>query len=73
MRLVDPHFVNRVADRVRRCGHLTVDEGRERFCLLCGYRYDRREVLDLLREAIRERHRLPPSPWSAEERSADPS
>lgn len=31
-----------------------------------------REAMALLREAIRERHRLPSSPWTAGERSEDP-
>ena len=67
-----------------RCNHLTVDEAGHaplvhpgvvqitRRCLLCGFSYDRSEVLLRLRLGIRERHRLPSSPWSAAERAADP-
>lgn len=42
-----------------------------RSCLLCGVSYDRLPVLRRLREQILERHRLPPSPWSASERAED--
>lgn len=63
------------------CTHrLTVDDvfaepgpGRIiRACLTCGGSYDRSRILDRLAELIRERHRLPPSPWTADERAADP-
>jgi hypothetical protein len=62
------------------CAHLTTDDPWTspdglvyvfRSCLLCGLLYDRGAVLVRLREAIRERHRLPPSPWSAQERAED--
>lgn len=42
-----------------------------RRCLTCGLAYDRNTMLARLREAIRERHRLPASPWSAAERAED--
>ncbi len=57
--------------RVSWCRHLTLDDGRWRACLVCGVLYDRGRVLAQLREAIRARHRLPPSPWTAAERSVD--
>lgn len=53
------------------CEHLVVDEDRERTCLVCGLRYDRAEVLERLKETIRARHRLPPSPWTGAERVMD--
>jgi hypothetical protein len=61
-----------VAADETRCDHLVYDEGRARTCVLCGATYDRRAVLERLREAIRSRHRLPPSPWTGAERAADP-
>lgn len=42
-----------------------------RRCLLCGHYYDRAAWARKLERAIRERYRLPPSPWSAEERVGD--
>ena len=42
-----------------------------RRCLLCGLAYDRSRLLDRLSAAIRERYRLPPSPWTAAERAED--
>jgi hypothetical protein len=57
------------------CHHpLVVNEGSERVCFACGARYSKAayDVQCLrLRDAIRERHRLPSSPWSAAERSGD--
>jgi hypothetical protein len=57
------------------CRHpLVVNEGSERVCFACGSRYSKAayDVQCLrLRDAIRERHRLPTSPWSAAERSVD--
>lgn len=47
------------------------DGGFMRECVECGLRYDRSAVLAALERAIRERHRLPPSPWTAWERSMD--
>jgi hypothetical protein len=44
-----------------------------RTCVACGEAYDRLAVLARLREDIRARRRLPPSPWTAEERSHDPA
>jgi hypothetical protein len=68
------------------CRHpLTVDEIEEdwaeqrtrvhRECLGCGLRVENRgDYFDRLEADIRERHRLPSSsPWSAAERSEDPS
>lgn len=46
---------------------------RARTCLFCGLAYDRDAALARLQEAIRERYRLPSSPYTAEERSRDPS
>lgn len=43
-----------------------------RRCLLCGVSYDRSAELLRLRMAMRERYRLPPSPWTGAERAADP-
>ena len=74
----------RAQEALGECQHppaLVVDEERSggcsrytaRVCVACGLAYDRSEVLVRLRATIRERHRLPPSPWTAEERSADPS
>lgn len=40
-----------------------------RRCLLCGDAYDRMSHMARLRDEIRARHRLPPSPWSGAERS----
>jgi hypothetical protein len=64
-----------------RCAHLTVDEPNvpqacagdvTRRCLVCGVSYDRFDrVLLPLERAIRDRHRLPSSPWTAEERGND--
>jgi hypothetical protein len=63
-----------------RCRHLTWDdvwtspEGEVyafRACVLCGGLVDRRPVLARLEAGIRGRHRLPPSPWTAAERSVD--
>lgn len=42
-----------------------------RECLTCGFSYDRGDVLVRLEAVIRERYRLPPSPWTAEERGHD--
>lgn len=42
-----------------------------RVCLLCGVAYNRTAVLLRLEAAIRARWRMPPSPWSAEERARD--
>lgn len=42
-----------------------------RLCLGCGSFYDRALALRQLREAIRERHRLPSSPWTPGERAED--
>lgn len=42
-----------------------------RLCLGCGNFYDRALALRQLREAIRERHRLPSSPWTPGERAED--
>ena len=42
-----------------------------RCCLLCGEGYDRGALLDRLRAVMLERHRLPRSPWTAEERAGD--
>jgi hypothetical protein len=61
------------------CRHpLTVEEWHEdgnahRVCVGCGAHYDRSTVRVRLEADIRERHRLPASPWSAAERSEDPS
>lgn len=44
---------------------------RVRRCLLCGVADNRSAHLATLGHAIRERHRLPPSPWSAEEAAAE--
>jgi hypothetical protein len=65
------------------CRHpLTVDEIEEdwaeqrtrvhRECLGCGLRVENRgDYFDRLEADIRERHRLPPSPWTAVERASD--
>jgi hypothetical protein len=57
------------------CAHLTVEDDvggcRWRWCVVCGVGYDRGAVLARLQETIRERHRLPPSPWTSAERAAD--
>lgn len=58
------------------CSHrLAVDEdsprlpgGTVRRCLTCGEAYERGS---LLRRVVLDRHRLPPSPWTASERSED--
>lgn len=67
------------------CRHpLTVDELEEdwaeqrtrvhRECVGCGLRVENRgDVFDRLEHDIRERHRLPSSPWSGAERSDDPA
>ena len=61
---------------VARCPHtikvelLQGDGSRWRRCLLCGHAYDLAHW-QRLELAIRERYRLPPSPWSAEERAGD--
>jgi hypothetical protein len=63
-------------EAVARCRHtilvelLQVDGSRWRRCLLCGHAYDLAHW-HRLEQVIRERYRLPPSPWSAEERSQD--
>lgn len=64
-------------ERVRLCTHALVlehaqgDGSRWRRCWLCGHAYDRTKVLADLEHAIRERYRLPPSPWSGAERAQD--
>lgn len=64
-------------ERVARCTHAVKTEivrgdgARWRRCLLCGEAYDLARWKDLER-AIRERYRLPPSPWSGAERAQDP-
>lgn len=42
-----------------------------RRCLLCGHAYDRMAWARRLERDIRDRRRLPPSPWSAGERAED--
>ena len=42
-----------------------------RSCLTCGVSYDRGSALRRLERTIRDRYRLPPSPWTAEERFRD--
>ena len=42
-----------------------------RTCLLCGMRYDRSAFLLKLERMIRDRYRLPKSPWTAAERSEE--
>ena len=44
---------------------------RWRSCLDCGLVYDRTAYLRKLERAIRDRCRLPPSPWSSAERGDD--
>lgn len=39
---------------------------RVRRCLLCGLAYDPDEHWGRLQRAIRDRYRLPPSPWNTE-------
>lgn len=56
---------------VRRCAHLVYDDRGVRSCVLCGSAYDRSEILRALERAIRDRYRLPVSPWSAAERAED--
>lgn len=51
--------------------HLVVEEGPLRRCLLCGVEYDRAEFLRRLERRIRDRWRLPPSPWTSQERAED--
>lgn len=64
-------------ERVRHCTHAIVldllqgDGHRWRRCWLCGHAYDRTELLQRLERDIRDRYRLPPSPWSAGERAED--
>lgn len=53
------------------CVHLVVEEGPLRRCLLCGVEYDRAEFLRRLERRIRDRWRLPPSPWTSQERAED--
>lgn len=43
-----------------------------RVCVGCGLRYDRTPHAARLEADIRERRRLPSSPWTAAERSEDP-
>lgn len=72
------------AERDRRlgCRHpLTVEDEEpdyaeqrtrvNRTCLGCGMTYERGAFLDRLEADIRERRRLPSSPWSAAERASD--
>lgn len=40
-------------------------------CITCGEEADRYALLLALREAIRARRRLPPSPWTPGERAFD--
>ncbi len=42
-----------------------------RWCLFCGNGYNRTAFLEKLQRDIRDRSRLPKSPWSAQERSED--
>lgn len=78
--------VQAVLDARLGCRHpLTVDEahplagsgpqyaGTWRTCLGCGHSYDRGAHVEHLRRTIRERHRLPSTPWTASERASDPS
>lgn len=58
------------------CGALPrpVEPGRPaltRRCLTCSRAYDRSALLARLESDIRDRYRLPPSPWSAAERAED--
>ena len=48
------------------------DSAWSRECALCGLAYARSDrILTPLREAIRDRYRLPRSPWTATERAFD--